>query len=68
MFQEVLRLYPPVPALSKLAHKGMDLSGYSIPERTVIMVLLTCAHIIIKNYRLRNTVVWAWLMLRVFKL
>ena len=38
VFQEVLRLYPPALAFDKEAPKGLTLSGYKIPEGTIIKV------------------------------
>ena len=31
-------MYPTVPAILKQSHNDMKLSGYSIPERTTVLV------------------------------
>jgi len=38
---ESLRLYPPVGGITRQAPKGLKLSGYEIPEGTIIMVSVT---------------------------
>ena len=38
MFNESLRMYPPTPAVSRQAQPGLKLAGYSIPQRTKILV------------------------------
>ena len=38
VFEEALRMYPPVPAIGKVAPKGLTLCGYRIPEGTNTLV------------------------------
>ena len=40
VFQEVLRLYPPAPAVSKQAFSGLKLGNFSIPSGLDILVSL----------------------------